>query len=79
MLRVGVEMKVLTIVSYDDAPLGQVTAVIACPDDCNEEMSNKLFCQWARKTCPSLGEYEDDEIVSDAQYAWNVCDVEVLP
>jgi len=71
-------MKVLTIIGYDDAPLGQVTAVVGCPDDCDEATADKLFCEWLRFNQPSQSEFSDEVLVSGAEYAWNVCEVHWL-
>jgi hypothetical protein len=66
-------MRVMVVIAADEQ-MGQATAVVAMPDFISED---KVFCAWVRKRNPGYWKGKTDEqIVREAEYAWNVHQVE---
>lgn len=65
-------MKVLCIVSYDDAPQGVVTAVVALRDG---DDPDDVFVRWATANAGVDDDAPREEVL-ELPYAWNVKEVE---
>lgn len=67
-------MKVLTIMSQDDAQSGEVTALIEMPEGMHED---EVFLLWLKKTESWYKDKTRDECF-ESPYAWNVCETRSL-